>query len=76
MNQSVKALKKAIDSLKNPRDFGAIKSSFVPYPSIIPAFAAIKEFVAETKPSNTLDVNQKSENGIGHLFSPIVIVVL
>ena len=58
-NQSVKALKKAIDSLKNPRDFGAIKSSFVPYPSIIPAFAAIKEFVAETKPSNTLDVNQK-----------------
>lgn len=58
-SQSVRALKKAIESLKNPRDYGAIKSAFVPYPSIIPAFAAIKEFVAETKPTNTLDVNRK-----------------
>jgi len=58
-SQAVRALKKAIESLKNPRDFGAIKSSFVPYPSIIPAFASIKEFVAETKPTNTLDVNRK-----------------
>ena len=57
--QSVTALKKAINSLRNPRDFGAIKSSFVPYPSIIPAFAAIKEFVRETQPSNTIDVNTK-----------------
>ena len=58
-NQSVNALKKAIDSLKNPRDFGAIKPAFVPYPSIIPAFASIKEFVNETKPTNTLDINRK-----------------
>jgi hypothetical protein len=58
-SQSVRALKKAIQTLKNPRDFGAIKSAFVPYPSIIPAFAAIKEFVVETKPANTLDVNRK-----------------
>jgi len=58
-SQSVKALKKAIESLKNPRDFGAIKSTFVPYPSIIPAFASIKEFVSETKPANTLDINRK-----------------
>lgn len=58
-HQSVRALKKAIESLQNPRDFGAIKSTFVPYPSIIPAFAAIKEFVAETKPTNTLDINRK-----------------
>lgn len=57
--QAVKALEKAIQNLKNPRDFGAIKSSFVPYPSIIPAFAAIKEFVSETSPSNTLDINRK-----------------
>ena len=57
--QSVNALKKAIESLRNPRDYGAIKSSFVPYPSIIPAFASIKEYVAETNPSNTLDINRK-----------------
>ena len=31
-NQSVRALKKAIESLQNPRDFGSIKSAFVPYP--------------------------------------------
>lgn len=58
-HQSVQALKKAIENLKNPRDFGAVKSAFVPYPSIIPAFASIKEFVNETKPTNTLDVNRK-----------------
>lgn len=58
-NQSVGALKKAIDNLRNPRDFGAIKPSFVPYPSIIPAFAAIKEYVRETKPLNVIDVNRK-----------------
>lgn len=56
---AVDALKKAIESLKNPRDFGAIKPAFVPYPSIIPAFASIKEFVRKTKPSNILDVNRK-----------------
>lgn len=58
-NQSVNALKRAIDNLKNPRDYGAIKSAFVPYPSIIPAFASIKEYVNETKPTNTLDINRK-----------------
>lgn len=58
-NQSVNALRKAIEALKNPRDFGAIKAAFVPYPSIIPAFASIKEFVAESKPSNVLDINKK-----------------
>ncbi|MBV7440051.1 DUF262 domain-containing protein [Weeksellaceae bacterium TAE3-ERU29] len=57
--QSVKALKNAIESLKNPRDFGAVKATFVPYPSIIPAFAAIKEYVNETKPNNILDINKK-----------------
>ena len=58
-NQAVKALTKAIGNLKNPRDYGAIKPSFVPYPSIIPAFAAIKEYVSETAPTNTLDINRK-----------------
>lgn len=58
-DQSVAALKKAIETLKNPRDFGAIKASFVPYPSIIPAFASIKQYVLENKPLNVLDVNRK-----------------
>lgn len=58
-NQSVNALQKSIKALQNPRDYGAIKSSFVPYPSIIPAFAAIRAYVAESKPSNVIDVNRK-----------------
>lgn len=58
-NQSVAALRRTIDSLRNPRDYGAIKASFIPYPSIVPAFASIKQYVLETKPSNVLDVNRK-----------------
>lgn len=58
-NQSVNALQKSIKALQNPRDYGAIKSAFVPYPSIIPAFAAIRAYVAESKPTNVIDVNRK-----------------
>jgi len=58
-NSSVTALKKAINSLKNPRDYGAITPSFVPYPSIIPVFTAIKKYVEEKNYKNMLDVNSK-----------------
>lgn len=57
--RSIKALTKAIQSLKNPRDFGAIHSGFVPYPSIIPAFAAIKAFVDDNNSLNKLDIQAK-----------------
>ena len=57
--QSVKALENAIRTLQNPRDYGAVKPAFVPYPSIIPAFASIKEYVRMEKPSNMIDVNEK-----------------
>lgn len=56
---SVKALKKAIASLKNPRDYGAIKAGFVPYPSIIPAYAAIKSYVESSSSLNKLDIQKK-----------------
>lgn len=56
---SVTALKKAINSLKNPRDFGAIKPIFVPYPSIIPAFAAIKNFADKSDLKNKIDIQTK-----------------
>lgn len=58
-DQSVATLKRTLDSLKNPRDYGAIKASFIPYPSIVPALASIKQYVLETKPTNVLDVNRK-----------------
>ena len=58
-DNAVNALEKAIESLKNPRDFGAIRSDFVPYPSIIPAFAAINAFVESSDLKNKLDVQSK-----------------
>jgi hypothetical protein len=58
-NHSVKALKKAIMSLKSPRDFGAITPGFVPYPSIIPAYTAIKAFVEGSDAVNKLDIQTK-----------------
>jgi hypothetical protein len=56
---SVQALKKAIQALKSPRDFGAITPAFVPYPSIIPAFAAIKAYVDSLNVPNKLDIQTK-----------------
>lgn len=56
---SVKALRGAVKSLKNPRDFGAIKPEFVPYPSIIPAFAAIKSYADNSDFKNKLDIQAK-----------------
>jgi hypothetical protein len=58
-NKATTALGKAIKSLKSPRDYGAINSSFLPYPSIIPAFASIKEYVDGLKVVNKLDIQTK-----------------
>jgi len=58
-DQSVSALESAIKHIQNPRDYGAIKFSFIPYPSIIPAFASIKEYVRMENPPNMINVNQK-----------------
>jgi hypothetical protein len=58
-NTSVEYLKKSIKTLKNPRDFGAINSTFVPYPSIIPAFTSIRAHVEKSGYKNILDVNAK-----------------
>ncbi len=58
-NNAVQALKKAITNLKSPRDYGAIQPDFVPYPSILPAFAAIKTFVEKSAAVNKLDMQTK-----------------
>ncbi len=56
---AVHALRKAIISLKSTRDYGAIQPNFVPYPSIIPAYAAIKVFVDKSSAVNKLDMQTK-----------------
>ncbi len=57
--KSVQALQNAIKNLKSPRDFGAIHPKFVPYPSIIPPFAAIKSYVEILQTPNKLDIQSK-----------------
>ncbi|MDZ7718980.1 MAG: DUF262 domain-containing protein [Balneolaceae bacterium] len=58
-DSAVKYIESAIKNLKNPRDFGAILSSYLPYPSILPAFAAIKAYISSDEVSNKLDALKK-----------------
>jgi len=41
-NEAVAGLENAIKVLRNPRDYGAISPSFIPYPTILPVFAALR----------------------------------
>ena len=56
---SVRAIKKAIKKIQNPRDFGVINSNFFPYASIIPIFSAINHYVDYEQLTNRLDVRDK-----------------
>ena len=58
-NAAVIAIKKGLQSLKNPRDFGAITSKFLPYPSIIPCLSAIKYYVDNSNLKNKFDIHSK-----------------
>jgi len=40
--QAVKALEQTVSLLRQPQEFGVISARFLPYPSILPAFAALK----------------------------------
>lgn len=55
--ESVETIEKTIKVLKNPRDFGAIKNEFVPYPSIISPLSAIKRYVEINDLKNKVDIN-------------------
>ena len=57
--RAVEALRKAIDLLRHPQEFGAISSAYLPYVSILPAFSAL-QFHATRVPSNRqLDAQRK-----------------
>jgi len=58
-HESISALEKTINILKDSRDLGAIKPEFVPYPSIIPALAAIRKYVENANIKNKIDVYGK-----------------
>ncbi|MCX6844478.1 MAG: hypothetical protein NTX53_19625 [candidate division WOR-3 bacterium] len=57
--QSVEALSKAIDLLRHPQEFGAISSQYLPYVSILPAFAALQVQARELPANRQLDAQRK-----------------
>ena len=57
--EAVDALKKAIDLLRHPQEFGAISSQYLPYVSILPAFASLQLQAGALQPNRQLDAQRK-----------------
>lgn len=58
-NGAVNALDSAIKLLRDPREFGAIKSDYLPYVSILPVFSALQAHVGTLRPERKLDAKRK-----------------
>jgi len=56
---AVSALDGAIRLLRHPQEFGAISSGYLPYVSILPAFASVQSHVKSLNPSRQLDAQRK-----------------
>jgi len=56
---AVDALEDAIKLLRHPQEFGAISSNYLPYVSIIPAFASIQAHVKTLSANRRLDAQRK-----------------
>ena len=57
--QAVVALERAIKLLRHPQEFGAITSQYMPYFSILPAFAALQTTARDLPACNQLDAQRK-----------------
>ncbi len=58
-SEAVYALEKAIDLLRHPQEFGAIASRFLPYVSILPAFAALQTEARNLPAFSQMDAQRK-----------------
>ena len=56
---AVNALEDAINLLRHPQEFGAISSNYLPYVSIIPAFAALQAYTGTLPANRRLDAQKK-----------------
>lgn len=56
---AVAALEKAINILRHPREFGATSAKYLPYVSILPAFAALQAEVRALPANRQLDAQRK-----------------
>jgi len=57
--QAVDAVERAIGLLRHPQEFGAISSQYLPYVSIIPAFASLQAAIKSLPPARQLDAQRK-----------------
>lgn len=58
-NQALDALERAIKLLRHPQEFGAISSQYLPYVSILPAFAALQAEARSLPAHHRLDAQRK-----------------
>lgn len=58
-NAAVEALEGAIKILKHPQEYGAVSSSFLPYVSILPVFAALRTQSKTIAAARQLDARRK-----------------
>lgn len=58
-DEAVDTIEYALNLLRNPREFGAITAQYLPYVSIIPAFAALQAACAELPATAQLDAKRK-----------------
>ena len=75
-DNAIKALEYALNLLQNPQEFGVISSKYLPYFSIIPAFASLMKTVTNLPANRRLSAQQKFVIGTGQVFLPIVIQAL
>ena len=57
--QAVGALQRSIELLRHPQEYGAISSQYLPYVSILPAFAALQVQTRALDPKKQLDAQRK-----------------
>lgn len=58
-DSAVDAIEDAIKILKHPQEYGAISSSFLPYVSILPVFAALRSYIRTIPAARQLDARRK-----------------
>lgn len=58
-HQAVGAVSRAIEMLRHPQEFGAISSTYLPYDSILPVFAAVQTAARALPASRQLEAQRK-----------------
>lgn len=58
-DEAVVSLEQATNILRHPQEFGAIASKFLPYVSILPAFAALQTEASRLAPQRRMDAQRK-----------------